>query len=261
MIGTGKRTGKTAVAGHWAALLRDAGRRPVILAMGRGGPPDPVLAPAGTGLDDLLAVADGGGHAASDFLEDAALAGVPAVGCRRVGGGLAGVPHESTVAAGVALALEQRPGALVLEGSGACIPPVAADRTVCVVGDRRGALEALGPYRLLRADLALVRASEEDPDLVDEVAAIVPGATCPSSSVPSPSSPSPPAPAWPSSPPARRRRRASTPSSPRPTSPAARPSPPTSPAPAPSAATSTSPSSRPRPSTRSRAARARMEPA
>jgi len=175
VIGTGKRTGKTAVAGHWAALLRERGARPVILAMGRGGPPEPVLAAAGTGLEELLAVAKAGGHAASDFLEDAALSGVPAVGCRRVGGGLAGIPYDSTVAAGVRLALEQAPGTLVLEGSGSCLPPVEADRTVCVVGDRRGALEALGPYRLLRADLALVRAG--DPALAEEVDAICPGRT------------------------------------------------------------------------------------
>jgi len=177
VIGTGKRTGKTAVAGHWAALLRERGARPVILAMGRGGPPEPVLAAAGTGLEELLAVAEAGGHAASDFLEDAALSGVPAVGCRRVGGGLAGIPYDSTVAAGVRLALEQAPGTLVLEGSGSCLPPVEADATVCVVGDRRGALEALGSYRLLRADLALVQAG--DPALAAEVAAVCPGRTLP----------------------------------------------------------------------------------
>src|SRR3954462_12995033 len=37
VIATGKRTGKTAVAGHWAALLRDEGADPVIVCMGRGG--------------------------------------------------------------------------------------------------------------------------------------------------------------------------------------------------------------------------------
>ncbi|HEX8075088.1 MAG TPA: hypothetical protein VF545_08905, partial [Thermoleophilaceae bacterium] len=41
VIATGKRTGKTAVAGHWARLLRDRGARPVIVSMGRGGPPEP----------------------------------------------------------------------------------------------------------------------------------------------------------------------------------------------------------------------------
>ena len=50
VIATGKRTGKTAVAGHWARLLKEDGGRPVIVSMGRGGPPEPQLAPAGTGL-------------------------------------------------------------------------------------------------------------------------------------------------------------------------------------------------------------------
>jgi cyclic 2,3-diphosphoglycerate synthase len=174
VIATGKRTGKTAVAGHWAALLRQSGVPPVIVAMGRGGPPEPVLAEAGISLDDLLEIAAAGRHAASDYLEDAVLAGVPAVGCRRVGGGLAGEPFESNVPAGAALAASLEPGAIILEGSGGCIPPVEADRTVCIVGERGDALGELGTYRLLRADLALVSEACE-PGLVDEVAAFVRG--------------------------------------------------------------------------------------
>ena len=83
VIGTGKRTGKTAVAGHWARLLHEAGERPLIVSMGRGGPAEPQLAAPDTALPELLAIARGGRHAASDYLEDAALAGVPAVGYRR----------------------------------------------------------------------------------------------------------------------------------------------------------------------------------
>lgn len=161
VIGTGKRTGKTAVAGHWAKLLSDSGVRPVIVSMGRGGPPEPQLAPAGTSLDDLLAIAAEGRHAASDYLEDAALAGVAAVGCRRIGGGLAGQPFVSNVVAGAAMAAAQSPDAIVFEGSGSCFPPVEVDRTVCVVGDARGALGELGPLRLMRSDLALVMGGEE----------------------------------------------------------------------------------------------------
>src|SRR4051794_30477230 len=173
VVGTGKRTGKTAVAGHWAKLLHDRGARPVIVSMGRGGPPEPQLAPAGTSLDDLLAIAAEGRHAASDYLEDAALAGVAAVGCRRVGGGLAGEPYRSNVAEGAALAAAQSPGAIVFEGSGSCLPPVVVDRTVCIVGDARGALGELGPYRLMRADLALVMNGDEQ--LAADVVRYVPG--------------------------------------------------------------------------------------
>jgi cyclic 2,3-diphosphoglycerate synthetase len=162
VIATGKRTGKTAVAGHWARLLRDRGARPVIVSMGRGGPPEPQLARAGTSLDDLLAIADAGRHAASDYLEDAVLAGVDAVGCRRVGGGLAGEPWSSNVADGAALAAAQGPGAIVFEGSGSCIPPVEVDRTVCIAGDAEAAVRELGAYRLMRSDLVLVAAALGD---------------------------------------------------------------------------------------------------
>ncbi|MGH2733960.1 MAG: 2,3-diphosphoglycerate synthetase, partial [Actinomycetota bacterium] len=41
IIGTGKRTGKTAVAGFAARTLVAAGRRPIVVAMGRGGPAEP----------------------------------------------------------------------------------------------------------------------------------------------------------------------------------------------------------------------------
>jgi cyclic 2,3-diphosphoglycerate synthase len=165
VIATGKRTGKTAVAGHWARLLRDRGARPVIVSMGRGGPPEPQLARAGTGLDELLAIAEAGRHAASDYLEDAVLAGVDAVGCRRVGGGLAGEPHDSNVAEGAALAAAQDPGAIVFEGSGSCIPPVVVDRTACIVGSVEAAVRELGPYRLMRSDLVLAAARLGDDEL------------------------------------------------------------------------------------------------
>lgn len=162
VIGTGKRTGKTAVAGHWAKLLAGAGARTVIVSMGRGGPAEPQVASAETTLDDLLAIAAEGRHAASDYLEDAVLAGVDTVGCRRVGGGLAGAPHASNVAAGAAVAAESDPDAVVFEGSGSCVPPVVVDRTACVVGDARGALADLGPYRLLRSNLALLMGGKWD---------------------------------------------------------------------------------------------------
>jgi cyclic 2,3-diphosphoglycerate synthase len=161
VIGTGKRTGKTAVAGHWAGLLLEHGADPVIVCMGRGGPAEPRLAAAETDLGDLLAIAEAGGHAASDYLEDALLARVRTVGCRRIGGGPAGVPAESNVAAGAALAASLSPGVIVFEGSGSCIPPVEVDRTICLVG--AGPTEPFAEYRLLRADLVLADERAEAP--------------------------------------------------------------------------------------------------
>jgi predicted GTPase len=57
--------------------------------------------------------------------------------------------------AGARLAAALDVDTLILEGSGACVPPIAADATVCIVGDPSDALDALGPYRLMRADLVL----------------------------------------------------------------------------------------------------------
>jgi len=162
VIGTGKRTGKTAVAGHWARLLRDRGTEPVVVCMGRGGPAEPRVAHAGVGLDDLLAIAERGEHAASDYLEDAALAGVSTVGCRRVGGGPAGEPATSNVREGAGLAASLEPDAIVFEGSGASIPPVEVARTVCVAG--AGPADPFREYRLLRADLVLVSQGADPPD-------------------------------------------------------------------------------------------------
>ena len=153
VIATGKRTGKTALACHLARLLSE--RDPVIVCMGRGGPAEPVIAEPGPSLDDLLAIVEAGGHAASDYLEDAVLAGVRTVGCRRVGGGFTGQAAESNVVAGAALAAALSPGLILFEGSGACIPPVEVDRTICIVG--LGEPEPMSEYRLLRADLVLAQ--------------------------------------------------------------------------------------------------------
>ena len=161
VIATGKRTGKTAVAGHWATLLRDQGVDPVIVCMGRGGPRQPVLTETPPSLDELIALAESGSHAASDHLEDAVIAGVPTVGCRRVGGGFAGAPHESNVPDGARLAASLAPGAIVFEGSGACIPPVEVDRTLCILG--AGPPEPFAEYRLAWADLVLAADGAPDP--------------------------------------------------------------------------------------------------
>ena len=166
VIATGKRTGKTAVAGFAARTLTQAGSHPVILAMGRGGPPDPEVI-RGDELSmrpsDLLALADQGKHAASDYIEDALLARVPTVGCRRCGGGLAGSVQSSNVAEGVAIADSLDGDLTILEGSGAAIPPARADASVLVVPawiPDEYLLGYMGPYRLLLADFVIVTMCE-----------------------------------------------------------------------------------------------------
>jgi cyclic 2,3-diphosphoglycerate synthetase len=169
IIGTGKRTGKTAVASAAARAFAARGLTPVIVAMGRGGPSEPELVdPTSTDLSPaaLVARADAGRHAASDHLEDALTAGVTTVGTRRCGGGLAGAPVSSTFAEGVALANARPEALLVLEGSGAAIPPVHADATICVVpatADPEVATGYLGPYALLLSDAVVVTLLEVAP--------------------------------------------------------------------------------------------------
>jgi cyclic 2,3-diphosphoglycerate synthetase len=110
-----------------------------------------------------VALAASGRHAASDHLEDALMAGVVTVGTRRCGGGLAGAPVDSTFAAGVELANQRPEALLVLEGSGAAVPPVHADVTVCVVpatADPELVAGYLGAYRLLLADVVVVTMAE-----------------------------------------------------------------------------------------------------
>jgi len=131
VIGTGKRVGKTAVTAHVARLLaRD--RRVVCVAMGRGGPAEPELVTTPPTIDDLVARSRAGQHAASDFLELAVLTGVPTIGCRRAGGGIAGAPFVSNVVEGARLAASLEPDVVVFDGSGAAVPPIATTARILV---------------------------------------------------------------------------------------------------------------------------------
>ncbi|HVS84230.1 MAG TPA: hypothetical protein VHD91_01200 [Gaiellaceae bacterium] len=154
VIGLGKRVGKTAVAAHVAALLARE-RRVVVVAMGRGGPPEPEVVAEAPSVQELVALARSGRHAASDHLEIAALTGVPTVGCRRAGGGLAGATLDSNVLEGVRAAAALEPELLVFDGSGAALPPVAADARILVANGSHDVGAGLNAYRVLLADLVV----------------------------------------------------------------------------------------------------------
>jgi cyclic 2,3-diphosphoglycerate synthase len=154
VIGAGKRVGKTAVAAQLASLLaRD--RDVVIVAMGRGGPREPELVERRPTVDDLVTLSRTGRHAASDHLELAAVTGLPTIGCRRAGGGLAGQVFVSNVAEGARLAAERAPDVVVFDSSGTAIPPVAVDRRVLVVGPHHDLDSYLNTYRRLMSDLVV----------------------------------------------------------------------------------------------------------
>ena len=163
VVGTGKCVGKTAVTGHLARLLA-LDRDVIVVAMGRGGPPEPEVAEVRPTLERLLELSREGRHAASDYLETAALAGVVTIGCRRCGGGLAGAPGESNVLAGAALAAKREPDLVVFDGSGAAIPPVETSARVLVTNAAQPVEVATGylnAYRILVSDLVVLTGAEE----------------------------------------------------------------------------------------------------
>lgn len=160
VIGTGKRTGKTAIGGHVARTAAEMGMHPIVVAMGRGGPPEPQVAEAGSvTLDHLLELVRRGQHAASDYLEDAVTSGVTTIGARRAGGGLAGRPVATNVREAGELAVRLGAGTVVLEGSGSAVPSVPWDAGILVVpasAPEEYVAGYLGPFRLLLSDLVVV---------------------------------------------------------------------------------------------------------
>jgi cyclic 2,3-diphosphoglycerate synthetase len=166
VIGTGKRMGKTAVTGYAARLLAEE-HDLVVVSMGRGGPAEPEVAEVSPTVDDLLELSRGGAHAASDYLETAALAGVPTIGCRRAGGGLAGATWATNLAEGMRKALERDPALVVFDGSGAAIPPVEAHARILVAGAHQEpelVTGYLNAYRILISDLVVLTMAEEGTD-------------------------------------------------------------------------------------------------
>jgi len=179
VVGTGKRVGKTAVSAYVARLLDAGGVRPVVLAMGRGGPATPELL-RGDELrlttEDLISFARQGRHASSDNYEDAVMSRVMTVGCRRCGGGLAGGTYFSNVEEGARLADTLGAAIMLLEGSGAAVPPVHADASLLVVGASQGpgyVTDYFGPLRLDAADAVVVAGAEPMLASHERVAALV----------------------------------------------------------------------------------------
>ena len=173
IIGTGKRVGKTAVSGYVTRVLQEVvtgqqgGPAVVVVAMGRGGPAKPEVIEGERGrltVADLLARSRQGAHAASDCFEDALLSRVTTVGCRRCGAGMAGEPFFSNVPEGVERANALGPGLIVLEGSGAALPPVVSDACMLVAGAHQAVehlVGYLGTYRVLVSDSVVLTMAEE----------------------------------------------------------------------------------------------------
>jgi len=163
VVGTGKRVGKTAVSGTLARLLARS-HQVVLVTMGRGGPPEPVVMEKAPTVNDLLDLSRAGLHAASDYLENAALSHVVTVGCRRWGGGIAGMPFFSNVELGARIAAARAPDFVIFEGSGAVIPPVKVRGRIVVAAANQDpdlVVGYFGAYRLLLSNLAILTMCEE----------------------------------------------------------------------------------------------------
>ncbi len=166
LIGTGKRVGKTAISAYFARELKQAGLRPVIVAMGRGGPREPEVIKGEKALtpEYLLGISRQGKHAASDAYEDALMSRITTVACRRCGGGLAGAPFMSNVLLGAEVANQLSEEFVVFEGSGAALPPVKTDACILTVGANQP-VEYIdgyfGTYRILLSDLVVFTMCEQ----------------------------------------------------------------------------------------------------
>lgn len=168
IIGTGKRVGKTAVGVMVSRILKDEpGFDPVVVCMGRGGPSEPDyldFSESDITAESLLEFSEEGGHAASDYWEDALLGQVPTLGCRRCGGGMAGNPFVSNVLDGAGFLNKLNRDFFILEGSGATFPPVRTDARIVVIGagqPMEKITDFFGRYRVRTSDLAVVTMCEE----------------------------------------------------------------------------------------------------
>jgi len=167
IIGTGKRIGKTAVSSYISKIYTEENVNVCIIAMGRGGPETPQVIRGdkiNITREYLLEISSKGMHASSDYIEDALTAGVITVGCRRCGGGFGGKIFMSNVEAGVNIAENLDSDLIIVEGSGASIPDIKVNKTICIIGAGQyweNIVGYLGIYRILRADLIIITMCEE----------------------------------------------------------------------------------------------------
>lgn len=182
VVGTGKRTGKTAIAAHAARTLKQAFRVGIV-TMGRGGPAEPEIL-QGEDLKltvaELIRYADEGFHAASGCFGHAYMTRVLVIGCRRCGGGMGGgQPFFSNVVDGARIAERSDLDIAIFDGSGATAPPIEVDRQILIIGAHQP-LDYIsgyfGPYRIRRSHAVIITGCEEplaDAAKVDAIESVV----------------------------------------------------------------------------------------
>lgn len=167
ILGTGKRIGKTAVSAYAARLIHENKFNPCVVAMGRGGPEEPEIV-RGDQMEItpefLMDQSDQGVHAASDHWEDALMSRILTIGCRRCGGGMVGDVFITNMKKGAEIANKVDADFVILEGSGAAIPPVKTNKHIVLVGANQPLINIknfFGPYRIKWADLVIITMCEE----------------------------------------------------------------------------------------------------
>jgi cyclic 2,3-diphosphoglycerate synthase len=178
ILGTGKRIGKTAVSAYAARLIHKNDYNPCVVAMGRGGPEVPEIV-HGDKIEItpeyLMEQSDKGVHAASDHWEDALMSRILTIGCRRCGGGMVGEVFITNMKKGAELANDVDADFVIMEGSGAAIPPIKTDKHVVLVGANQPIINIenfFGPYRIKLADLVVITMCEEPMASIEKVEAI-----------------------------------------------------------------------------------------
>ncbi|RJS49018.1 MAG: 2,3-diphosphoglycerate synthetase [Methanobacterium sp.] len=167
ILGTGKRIGKTAVSAYAARVINNNNYNPCVVAMGRGGPEEPEIV-QGDEIEItpqfLMEQSDKGVHAASDHWEGALMSRILTIGCRRCGGGMGGDVFITNMKKGAELANTVNAEFLIMEGSGAAIPPIKTDKEIVLVGVNQPLMNIenfLGPFRIGLADLVVLTMCEE----------------------------------------------------------------------------------------------------
>lgn len=166
ILGTGKRIGKTAVSAYAARLIHKNKFNPCVVAMGRGGPEEPEIV-RGDKIEItpqfLMEQSDKGVHAASDHWEDALMSRILTIGCRRCGGGMVGDVFLTNTKKGAQIANEVDADFVIMEGSGAAIPPIKTDKHIVLVGANQPLINIekfFGPFRIKLADLVIITMCE-----------------------------------------------------------------------------------------------------
>lgn len=166
ILGTGKRIGKTAVSAYAARIIHKNHYNPCVVAMGRGGPEEPEIV-RGDQVEItpqfLMEQSDKGIHAASDHWEDALMSRILTIGCRRCGGGMVGEVFITNMKKGAKLANEVDADFVIIEGSGAAVPPIKTDKHIVLVGANQPLINIerfFGPFRIKMADLVVITMCE-----------------------------------------------------------------------------------------------------